>query len=222
MKLSQNCFNIKVCARGSKLSLVQVEEVEKKIKKYFPSLTFSLISLKTTGDLDQKTSLRDLGATDFFTREIDRYLLEKKARIAIHSAKDLPDPIPRGLAIAAFTKGVDPKDSLVLRDGVSIGDLNENSVIATSSYRREEAVLKLKQDVRFTDIRGTIEQRLEKLYQKKCDGVVIAKAALLRLKLQVNAVELPGDTVPLQGRLAIVCRDDDELMKKTFAKIHYG
>ncbi|OGN64477.1 MAG: hydroxymethylbilane synthase [Chlamydiae bacterium RIFCSPHIGHO2_12_FULL_49_9] len=202
-------FSFKTCARDSALSRAQVEE----IAAFFPEIEFEMIWIKTTGDLDQKTSLRALDKTDFFTRELDQMLLKKEARIAIHSAKDLPDPILDGLEIVAITEGVDPRDSLVFKS------LSDKAIIATSSARREEAVKRLGGDFRFVDIRGTIEERLKKL-EGEIDGVVVAEAALVRLKLtHLNRIFLQGETAPMQGKLAVVARQKDEEMKELFEKI---
>lgn len=182
-----------------------------------PHIDFCMHWVETTGDRDRSTSLRTLGKTDFFTKELDEMVLQKKARIAIHSAKDLPDPMPQGLIVAAMTKGIDLRDCLVLRAKES---LTPGMVIATSSERREEAVRVLQPDVRFIDIRGTIEERLAKLERKEADGVVIAAAALIRLKLTgLNCIYLPGETVPGQGKLAIVCREDDQEIRQAVCEL---
>lgn len=180
-------------ARSSPLSRAQVEEVREEF-----GLDFEIMWVETIGDRDKETSLRTMGKTDFFTRELDLLLLEGKIDAAVHSAKDLPDPLPKGLKIAAISKGVDPRDSLVIkREPVE--------VVATSSARREEAIRELFPNCRFVDLRGTIQERLA----KDVDGVVVAEAALIRLKLtHLKRVFLSGNTAPMQGKLAIVCRED--------------
>jgi hydroxymethylbilane synthase len=179
-----------------------------------PHIDFQMHWIETTGDKDKSTSLRALGKTDFFTRELDEMVLQKKVQVAIHSAKDLPDPMPTGLLVALLTRGIDPRDCLVLREGES---LKAKMVVATSSERREEAVRKIVNGARFIDLRGTVGERLAKLETKVVDGVVVAAAALIRLKLVLNCVYLPGPTVAGQGQLAVVCRDDDEEMIDLFA-----
>jgi hydroxymethylbilane synthase len=191
---------IKVAARDSLLSRAQVAEVAREY-----GLEFETHFVKTTGDLDKKTSLRTLDKPDFFTKEVDALVLNGTCDLAIHSAKDLPERLPEGLRLVALTKGLAPYDALVLREGEQ---LKEGAVVATSSVRREEAVNMLGVPVTFTDIRGTIEERLEKLHKKEVDAVVIAEAALIRLGLNPNRLMLPGETAPLQGRLALVARLD--------------
>ena len=196
---------IQTGARSSALSKAQFEEVAKELKscKLLPVWTSS------PGDRDKTSSLRTLDKTDFFTRDLDLLLLKGEIRIAIHSAKDLPDPIHEGLKVIAITKGLDPRDSLVLR-----GKLEPGMKIATSSKRREEAVKKLCAGLDFIDLRGTIEERLA---TKDADGVVIAESALIRLKLtHLNRIILDGPTHPMQGKLAIVARENDWQMQEVF------
>ncbi len=203
-------YSIKTGARSSPLSIAQFEEVAKELKghKLLPVWTSS------PGDRDKTRTLRTLDKTDFFTRDLDELLLKGEIRIAIHSAKDLPDPMPKGLAVIAITKGLDPRDSLVLR-----GKLEPGMKIATSSIRREEAVKKLCDGLTFIDLRGTIEERLK---TKDVDGVVIAEAALIRLKLgALNRMILDSPTHPMQGKLAIVARVDDLQMQEVFREIHF-
>ncbi|MBX7066221.1 MAG: hydroxymethylbilane synthase [Parachlamydiales bacterium] len=189
-------------ARSSPLSRAQVEEVKAEF-----GIDFDIVWVETTGDRDKETSLRTMGKTDFFTRELDLMLLSGKIDAAVHSAKDLPEPLPKGLKIAAISKGVDPRDSLVIkREPVEL--------VATSSERREDAVRQLYPNCRFIDLRGTIQERLA----KDVDGVVVAEAALIRLGLtHLNRIFLPGETVPMQGKLAIVVRDDSNFVFRSKA-----
>lgn len=208
-----------IAARDSALSRTQANEVISEIHKFKPEICFKPFFLSAYGDKDRTTSLRDLEKTDFFTREIDQEVLKGNCRIAVHSAKDLPDPIAKGLMMVALTQGVDSSDALVLREGEH---LRKGAVIATSSARREDAVrsLCLCSDLKFVDIRGTIAERLNQLHDKNIDGVVIAEAALIRLHLtHLNRIILPGPTTPFQGQLAVMARAGDEEMRDLFSCI---
>ena len=208
---------IKVGARASALSKAQVQEVYQEIRQHHPNIEFDHVYTETTGDKDRLTSLRNLGKTNFFTKEIDDLLLKGECRIAIHSAKDLPEPIPEELMIAAITHGVDQADVLVMREGENVDSLPMGARIATSSQRREEQVKSLRNDFVFCDLRGTIEERLALLEGGKADGVVVAEAALIRLGLMnLNRLRLQGDPLPYQGQLAILCRKDDSEMLALF------
>ncbi len=210
--------HISLAARESPLSYIQTQEVLAELKKFHPEVEFDLTLIKTMGDKDLLTSLRNMDKTDFFTRELDCMLLQGKCRAVIHAAKDLPDPLADGLTVAALTQGVDSSDSLVLQQGETLDSLPSGAVIATSSLRREESVRKLRQDFTFVDIRGTIEERLKKIDSGTVHGVVIAEAAIIRLNLtHLNRFKLPGDTAPLQGKLAVLVRDDDSEMKELFS-----
>jgi hydroxymethylbilane synthase len=207
-------IKITVGARESPLSRVQVQEIWEEIKKNHPEITFEVIYVKTTGDLDQKTSLKTLDKTDFFTKEIDEMVLKGECRIGIHSGKDLPDPLPKGLKLIHLSQGVDPADVLILRKGEQ---LRPGMKIATSSLRREECVRALQENLTFVDIRGTVGARLEVLERGEVDGVVVAEAALIRLGLtHLHRVKLPGESAPLQGRLACVARENDSEMATLF------
>lgn len=207
-----------VGARKSPLSQAQVQEVQRELGD---EVMLSPLWVDTRGDLDRTVSLRLLEKTDFFTRELDEMLLNQEIDAAIHSAKDLPDPLPSGLEIGALTGGVDPRDSLVFREGKTIHTLEPGAIVATSSWRREEEVKKIRSDFSFIDLRGTIHERLEKLQKGEADAIVVAEAALIRLNLvHLNRCILPGATTPLQGRLAVLIRKGDEKTKTLFSKIH--
>lgn len=210
-------LSIIVGARKSPLSQSQVNEVFLELKQHTPHIHFVPLLTETYGDKQQHISLRNLGKTDFFTREIDQWLLSKVCRIAIHSAKDLPDPLPDGIELIALTRGVDPSDSLVMRFGEQFSRLPSAAKIGTSSLRREQAVKLMRSDLTFVDIRGTISQRLDKLDLLELDGVVIAEAALIRLGLtHLNRIQVPGETVPYQGQLAVMATQGDQEMRTLF------
>lgn len=209
---------ISVGSRQSALAQVQVQEILTEIQRFHPAIQFDVHAVATSGDKDHQTSLRALGKTDFFTKEIDEMVLNGTCRIGIHSAKDLPEPLPKGLALICLTKGLDSSDVLVLREHEQLDDLREGALIATSSARREDSVNQLREDFTFIDLRGTIEQRLAKLENGGADGVVVAEAALIRLGLaHLNRIKLPLPGVKGQGQLAIVARSDDQEMAELFA-----
>src|SRR5262245_60323472 len=121
---------VKVGARNSPLSRAQIAEVLDLMRRKHPRLYFDPLFIESTGDKDKKTSLRRLDSTDFFTKEIDAMVLSGEVRIGIHSAKDLPYPLPKGLQIAALTVGIDPSDSFVMREGETLETLPAKAVVA--------------------------------------------------------------------------------------------
>lgn len=209
-------FSVRVGGRPSPLSVKQIEEVERAVTPFTSSLLEKVL-IPTRGDLDKTSSLRPLERTNFFTNTIDAALLNGEIDVAVHSAKDLPDPIPEGLEIVAITEGVDSRDALVFQEGESFWTLPKGAIIATSSTRREALVQKLRGDFRFRDVRGTINERLDYLKKGFADGVVVALASLIRLDLlHLPYLILDGETPPLQGKLAVVARVGDEQMKDLF------
>jgi len=208
-------LSVSVASRESPLSRAQVREVLEELVLFHPEVQLVSTFVSTIGDRDLNTSLRTLNKTDFFTRDVDELVLNGTCRIAIHSAKDLPDPLPEGIAIVALTKGVDSSDVLVLR-------IDEPKRIGSSSERRDEAVKRVFPDAVCLDIRGTIQRRLALLDAGEYDAVVMAEAALIRLQLtHRKRIRLPCEPIPFQGRLAIVAKSDDLEMKQLFSCIHY-
>lgn len=222
MYINLNCFwrvkklvKVKVGARGSKLSRKQVEEVMKEL-----AVDYTVDYVETIGDRDLKSSLGPMDKTDFFTREIDQKVLDGSCDVGIHSAKDLPDPLPEGLQLIALTKGVDGSDSLVIREGEQFEHLKRGAIIGSSSIRRDEVVKRLRPDLKCIEVRGPVDVRLAMLDRREIDGLVVAEAALIRLGLTTrNRITLPGETAPLQGKLAVVGRKDDKEMKTLFHSV---
>lgn len=211
-------LSLKVAARASLLSQVQYAEVLHALQIFHPDVGFIPLWIETQGDKDQKTSLRSLGKTDFFTKEIDQLQLNGGCRVAIHSAKDLPEPLAEGLVVAAITVGIDPSDSLVLQQGAQLETLPVGAAIGVSSERREAALRELRADLTFVEVRGGIPERIAQVDRDLIQGVVVASAALVRLGLEGRrTLRLPGATAPLQGQLAVVVRAEDREMLQLFA-----
>jgi len=212
-------MEIRVGARGSPLSKIQTKEVLSELQRFHPYVRFSPSWITTTGDKDLSTPLWK-AQIDFFTKEIDEKQLRGNFRISIHSAKDLPSSIPEGLEIVAITKGVSSYDSLVMAQEMSVQTLPKNARIGTSSKRREAAIKALRSDLQTIDIRGSIQERLLLLENSSIDGLVIAEAALIRLKLTcLNRIFLEHEPEPLQGKLAIIARKEDNEMRTLFSCI---
>lgn len=219
--MSSSDKEIRVGARPSALSRAQVEEVWQAFSVIHPDYYFTPIWIPTKGDKDQSTSLLGKEHTDFFTYELDVAVQEGTCHIAIHSAKDVPDPLPKGLCVVAYTKGVDPSDVLVLPEEGGLDVLPLGARIGTSSLRRQHMVGALRADFCFVDIRGSVEDRLALLQEGKVDALVVAKAALIRLGRNPPCLPLPGPFAAMQGRLAIVAKEGDEERRQLFSCMHY-
>lgn len=189
----------KVGCRRSRLSVKQVEE----FIRYFPEQKFEIFYFDTTGDRDKTTPISDIEGSDFFTDTIDKALLEGTIDIAVHSAKDLPDKLPDGITIPFMTRSIYPYDVLV-------GRLFSGARVGTSSKRRKEQLKKYRPDIYILDIRGNIDERLEKLDSGEYDAIVVAGAGLIRLGLEGRIAQvLPFQPHPLQGSLAVTVRKTD-------------
>lgn len=209
---------LKIGSRTSALALKQVAEVTDALSRIEPNLRTTVIGINTFGDKDKTTPISAIEGTDFFTREIDMALLNGEVDLAVHSAKDLSETIPRGLIVAAITKSVDPYDALVAKEKVSLNQLPKGAKIGTSSRRRHEQLRAFRHDFQLVNIRGTIEERLAQLATTDLAAIVIAACALVRLGWEDRITErLPLDILtphPLQGSLAIVTREKDMELRK--------
>lgn len=205
---------IRVIARGSRLSRLQVEEVFKN----FPELAYEIKYLESYGDKNQQISLLNGEApADIFTRELDDAIRQGDADIAIHSAKDLPYPLPEDIEVIALFPAFDTTDSLVSRGHKKLAELPAGSIIGTSSPLRKKGLNELRPDLTIKGIRGCIKERVQQVKDGKYDAAIVATCALKRLGMEDEIAEvLPFPTHPLQGFLAITAKKGSDL-KQAFA-----
>lgn len=203
-------------ARSSPLSQIQTREITEALTKKQPLFTLRFTYVKSWGDRDLNTSLKAMDKTDFFTKELDAMVIDRKVDFAVHSAKDLPDPLPKELQIVALTASINDEDVLVFPDGQDIHTLPRNPKIGLSSYRREELVKEHLPDAVFMDLRGNIQQRLDQLFSGAFDAIVMAKAALIRLNYHSLSTFTIGKGADLQGSLAVVARKDAATIASIF------
>ena len=172
-----------------------------------------LIQMSTTGDQRLEWSLQEKGGKGLFTKELEAALLDDRADLAVHSAKDMPTENPEGLIISAFLKRNDPRDVLVTRTGIS-----GVQKIASGSPRRVSQLKHRFQRAEWTEFRGNVETRLRKIAQDyEADATILAAAGLNRLRIEkfdgVNFEILPVDQMvpaPGQGAIAVQTRVDDQ------------
>jgi len=205
-----------VGTRGSNLALWQANYVLETLKKHFPETCFKRIIIKTEGDQDQKSSLTRIGGQGVFTKEIENALLSNKIDIAVHSLKDLPSKMPDGLLLGAVPERGPVEDVLVTKDGLALDELPKGAKVATGSIRRRSQLLKMRPDLNISDLRGNIDTRLKKLESQNLDAIIMAKAAIIRLKLtEVKYQDFkPEDMIPGvgQGAVGIQVRVNDEMV----------
>ncbi len=206
---------IRVVSRSSNLALKQVEEVFCQ----FPDIKYQVLPMESYGDRRKDISLINNKMEDFFTRELDIAILNDVADVSIHSAKDLPYPLPEGLEIIALFEAFDQTDSIVSRQNIPLKDLQANPKIGTSSLLRKDELLKIREDIQIVSIRGTIEERIQQVDEGSVDAVVVATCALKRLGLENRIAEiLPFETHSLQGNLVMVAKRDNQYYKELFEK----
>ncbi len=211
-------IQLSVGARESELSQIQVTELFSRLS----DVDYRLVSVRTYGDVHCEIPLEKVSDSDFFTREIDRMLLDGICDVAVHSAKDLPFPLPEKMEVVALIQAFDQTDALVTQNNVLLKDLPRGAVVGTSSERRREQLKELRSDLIFQSIRGDIRARLRQLDEGKFQAVVIATCALKRLGLEERIAEiLSVETHPLQGMLAVTALSSRRDMKALFYSVDY-
>lgn len=208
---------LKVGTRGSKLAMIQTQDALNRMEKLFPELGFTVAPMATMGDVDLTTDLR-LSPDDFFTRDLDEALRSGRIDIAVHSAKDLPDPVASDLDWFWLPWREDPRDAWILPKGKTLADLPAAPVVGISSARREAYCQTRFPQAIMKTIRGTIQSRLDQLDAGHYDAMLMAGAALNRLNLEDRVTEwvpLEALAVPAgQGYLAVTFRMGDPVLTK--------
>lgn len=202
---------MRVATRGSALALAQACAVADRLSA--GGTRVEVVTMRTAGDRLAEARLAAVGGKGLFVREIEDALLRGDADVAVHSLKDLPAELPRGLRLAAFPERVDARDVLVARRPLRFAELPAGAVLGTSSPRRRALALAARPDLGVEPIRGNVDTRLRKLEAGEYDAIVLAAAGLARLGLAPAHVEAlaPEVFVPAvgQGVLAVEARVDD-------------
>ena len=206
----------RIATRKSPLALWQAKRVETLIRNHFGCDT-QIVPMSTTGDKQSQWNLSEKGGKGLFTKELEESLLRNETDLAVHSAKDMPTECPEGLSLSTFVEREDPRDVLVLKQG-----LDNPKIMATGSPRRQAQLKDRFLDCEWIQLRGNVETRLRKIVDKdEADGTILAAAGLSRLGFK----SFPGlrfipleieEMVPAagQGAIAIQSRIED---KEVFA-----
>jgi hydroxymethylbilane synthase len=215
---------LRIATRGSALALAQARMIGAAAEAA-TGREFELVILQTTGDRIQDRALAAIGGKGLFVKEIQEALLDGRADLAVHSAKDLPAHTPDRLAFAAFPRRADPRDALVARDaGLRVALLPRNARIGTGSVRRTSQLRARRPDLELVPLRGNVDTRLRKLEELGLHAVVLACAGLDRLGLSDRIHERieTDDVLPAvgQGTLALEVRADDALAGELAALDH--
>lgn len=210
-------MNIIIGSRGSKLALIQSEEVKQALENIDPSLHITIKVIHTKGDQILNKPLQQIGDKGLFTQEIEKQLLNGDIDIAVHSLKDMPSLLPQGLILAGTLTPSDHRDCLIFQNHIHcIDDLPFGSIIGTGSPRRKYQLLQYRPDLKIVNIRGNVETRLQKMKEEKMDAIVLAAAGLKRLGLESSIGQYLEDDIMIpacgQGILAIEVKDNSPLL----------
>lgn len=212
-------MRLRVATRGSPLALWQVDHVAELLAPHGVAVT--LVVVETAGDQQLDRPIWEIGGKGVFVKEVQAAVLDGRADIAVHSAKDLPSVDVEGLVLAGVPERGEPRDALV---GSTLADLPTGALVATGSVRRRAQLAWLRPDLTFTGLRGNIATRLAKA--EGYAAIVMAAAALERLGMPERADEVlePDAMLPQvgQGTLAIEARAEDGAAREALALIEHG
>jgi hydroxymethylbilane synthase len=205
---------LRIGTRGSNLALVQSEWVKKEVQSRYPEVRVELIKIKTKGDKIVDAPLSKVGGKGLFVKEIEEALLNKEVDLAVHSMKDVPAELQKGLKLSVYPKREDPRDALVSMHFSTVEDLPQGASVGTSSLRRSAQLLHMRPDLHIIPLRGNVDTRLRKLEKGELQAIVLATAGLNRLGLseRITALLSPEVFLPAigQGVLGLEVREDDQ------------
>lgn len=215
---------IRVGTRSSALARAQTALVAAALVEAHPDLEIEIVTISTSGDRSQAGNVPgpDWGS-GVFVKELELALLHEDIDLAVHSLKDLPPAPSAELTLAAIPVRYDPLDVLVTVDGRALDDLGLGASVGTSSARRAAFLRAPRPDLHFLPIRGNVETRLRKLGEGQYDAIVLARAGLRRLDLEVAYVMLEPELLPPapgQGALAIQARAGDRTLAELVEPLH--
>lgn len=204
---------LRIATRTSPLALWQTNYVKEALNKSFPHLEIQLLGIVTTADKMSTTPLIKIGGKGLFVKELEMALLENRADIAVHSIKDMPMTLPKGLILGVVCQREDPRDAFVSDNFSQLDALPQGARIGTSSLRRQAQLLALRKDLTIENLRGNIGTRLNRLDDNEFDAIILAAAGLIRLD-EANRICRYLDTEIMlpaagQGAIGIECREDD-------------
>lgn len=209
---------IRIGTRDSELALWQAKTVQNALEKL--SHPTELVPVKSKGDLVLDKPLYEFGITGIFTKTLDVAMLSGEIDIAVHSMKDVPTALPKGIVKTAVLKRENPKDILVHK---GLGFLEEEGTIATGSLRRKAQWLHKYPNHHVVGLRGNINTRLQKLKENDWNGAIFANAGLERIKLKPeNHLDLDWMLpAPAQGAMLVVAKEEDEFCREILEVLNH-
>ena len=206
-------MNIALATRRSPLAMVQAEEISAALRERHPDLEVELVAMSTRGDEMLDRALAPLGGKGLFIKALEAALESGRARIAVHSLKDLPAVLEPGFALAAVPARHDPRDVLISRHGPDVDSLPRGARVGTASLRRQAQLLAVRPDLDVVTLRGSVQTRLARLDAGELDATVLAAAGLARLGIDRGTPIDPSVMVPASGQgalgLEVIARDEE-------------
>lgn len=187
-------------SRESKLAVIQTEMVKAYIESHCPEIQVDVLTMKTTGDVILDRTLDQVGGKGLFVKELDKALMDKRSDLSVHSLKDMPMEVAEELPLVAFSRREDPRDVLVLPEGVT--ELRLDKPIGCSSKRRILQLQELYPQATFESVRGNVLTRLRKLDEGNFSALILAAAGLKRLGLEerISRFLEPEEMIPAAGQ----------------------
>jgi hydroxymethylbilane synthase len=217
---------LRLATRASALALAQSRLVADGLRAAWPELRVELVTVVTEGDRRRDVPAATLGGKGIFTAAVQEAVLDGRADLAVHSAKDLPAVQVPGLALAAVPERDDPRDVLVGHQRLSgLDDLPAGARVGTGSPRRVALLSWLRPGLEVVSLRGNVDSRVRRVHAGELDAVVLAAAGLRRLGLAGEAVRLDPESftpAPGQGCLAVEARQDDDRTLGLLAALTHG
>jgi len=217
-------LKLKIGTRGSPLALWQAEWIKSRLLEFDDIGDVELIKIKTSGDKILDVPLAKVGGKGLFTKEIEESLLRNETDLAVHSLKDVPTEVPKGLKVDVITERENPYDVLVSR-GVKFVDLPPGAKVGTSSLRRRAQIKRVRPDLVIVDIRGNVQTRLKKLETENLDAVILAAAGMIRMGYEDEITEYLEESLVLpavgQGAVAIETRENDPVVEEVVQRLHH-
>ncbi len=219
---------IRIATRGSPLALAQANEVAARLRAAhgLPEHMTEVAVFHTTGDRIQDRALSEAGGKGLFTKEIEDALLDGRADVAVHSAKDMPTVLPDGLVLAAFLEREDVRDAFLSRIARSFRELPDWAIVGTASLRRQALVRRIRPDLKVVTLRGNVQTRVRKLEAGQVHATLLALAGLKRLGAADEATAiLPIEDFPPalgQGAIAVETRAGDDRVNALVAAIDHA
>jgi hydroxymethylbilane synthase len=204
--------HLRIGTRGSLLAKWQAESVRKQLFA-IAGVEAEIVIIKTAGDKMQQVPLTQIGGKGIFIKELEDALLDESIDLAVHSVKDIPTEVPRGLSFPAVCRRDDIRDCLISPTGSTLENLRPGARVGTSSLRRHAQLLRLRADLDIRELRGNVDTRLRKVGDGEYDAIVLAKAGLDRLGLsqRISEIFAPEVFMPAvgQGAIAVETRLND-------------